>query len=46
MAKRLTGLNTETFFKLMSEIKGEGLIDTLADRPTDMEIETLGETVA
>ena len=34
------------FFTLLSEIKCEGLIDTVADRPTDVEIETLCETVA
>ena len=46
LAKRLAGLKIETFFTLLSEIKCEGLIDALADRPTDVEIETLGETVA
>ena len=46
LAKRLAGLKIETFLTLLSEIKCEGLIDALADRPTDVEIETLGETVA
>ena len=46
LAKRLAGLKIETFFTLLSEIKYEGLIDTLADRPTDVEIEILCETVA
>ena len=46
LAKRLAGLKIETFFTLLYEIKCEGLIDTLADRPTDVEIETLAETVA
>ena len=46
LAKRLAGLKIDTFFTLLSEIKCEGLIDALADRPTDVEIETLGETVA
>ena len=46
LAKRLAGLKIEIFFTLLSEIKCEGLIDTLADRPIDVEIETLAETVA
>ena len=46
LAKRLGGLKIKTFFTLLSEIKGEALIDTLAARPTDVEVETLGETVA
>ena len=46
LAKRLEGLRIKTFFTLVSEIKGEALIDTLAGRPTDVEVETLGETVA
>ena len=36
----------ETFFTALSEIKGKELIDTLADRPADVEIETLDETVS
>ena len=36
----------ETFFTALSEIKGKKLIDTLADRPEDVEIETLDETVS
>ena len=31
---------------MLSEIKGEALIDTLADRPSDVKIETMGETEA
>ena len=46
LAKSLAGLKIETFFTLLSEIKCEELIDTLADRPTDVEIETLAKTVA
>lgn len=46
LAKRLGGLKIKTFLTLLSEIKGEALIDTLAVRPTDVEVETLGETVA
>ena len=37
---------TETFFTALSEIKSKALIDTLADRPRDVEIETLDETVS
>ena len=37
---------TETFFTALSEIKGKALIDTLADRPGDMQIETMDETVS
>ena len=36
---------TETFFTALSEIKGKALIDTLPDRPGDVEIETMHETV-
>ena len=46
LGKRLGGLMIKTFFTLLSEIKGEALIDTLAERPTDVEVDTLGETVA
>ena len=37
---------TETFFTALSEIKGKALIDTLADRPGDFQIETMDETVS
>ena len=37
---------TETFFTALSEIKGKALIDTLADRPGDVQIETMDETVS
>ena len=40
------GLIIESFFTTLSEIKGKELIDTLADRPADVEIETLDETVS
>ena len=46
MAKRQGGLINESFFTAMSEIKGKELIDTLVDRPADVEIETLDETVS
>ena len=36
---------TETFFTALSEIKGKALIDTLADRPGDVQIETMDEIV-
>ena len=44
-AKRLAGLKIEKLFAPLSDIRGDALIDTLADRLTDVEIETLGETV-
>ena len=37
---------TETIFTALSEIKGQALIDTLADRPGDVQIETMDETVS
>ena len=37
---------TAIFFTALSEIKGKALIDTLADRPGDVEIETLDERVS
>ena len=38
---------TETFFTALSEIKGKALIDTLPDRPGDVQIvETMDETVS
>lgn len=46
MAKRQGGLIIESFFTALSEIKGKELIDTSADRPADVEIETLDETVS
>ena len=36
---------TETFFTALSEIKGKAHIDTLPERPGDVEIETMDETV-
>ena len=44
LAKRKAGLMTETFFTALSEIKGKALIDTLAERPGDVEKETMDET--
>ena len=43
---KLAVVKVETFFTLLSEIKPKALIDTLADRLTGVEIETLGETLA
>ena len=37
---------TETFFTALSEIKGKALIETLADRPGDVQIETMDETMS
>ena len=45
MAKRLAVVKLKTFFSLLSKIKAEERIDTLANRLTDVEIKTLGETV-
>ena len=36
---------TETFFTALSDIKGKALIETLADRPGDVQIETMDETM-
>ena len=46
VAKRLAVVKLKTFFSLLSKIKAEARIDTLANRLTDVEIKTLGETVA
>jgi len=46
VVNRLAVVKVWTFVNLMFEIKAEALIDTLADRLTDLEIETLEETVA
>ena len=51
VAKRLVVVKLKTFFSLLSKIKAEARIDTLANRLTDVEIkmsiktanETLGE---
>ena len=51
MAKRLAVVKLKTFFSLLSKIKAEARIDTLANRLTDVKIkmgiktanETLGE---
>lgn len=45
MAKRLAVVKLKTFFSLLSKIKAKARIDTLANRLTDIEIKTLGETV-
>ena len=41
MAKRLAEVKVETFATLLSEIKAEALIDTLANRLTDVELEIM-----
>jgi len=46
VANRLAEVNVETFFILLSEMKAEVLIETLANRLKDVGIETLWETVA
>ena len=46
MAQKLAAVKVETLVTLLPEIKAEALINTLAARLTDFEIETLGETVA
>ena len=46
MAKRLAEVKVETFVTLLSEIKAGALIDTLANRLTDVELEILAETMA
>ena len=46
MAKRLAVVKLKMFFSLLSKIKAEAHIDTLANRLTDVEIKTLGETVS
>ena len=45
MAKRLAEVKLKMFFSLLSKIKAEAHIDTLANRLTDVEIKTLGDTV-
>ena len=45
MAKTLAVVKLKTFFCLLSKIKAEARIETLANRLTDVEIKTLGETV-
>ena len=45
MAKRLAVVKLKMFFSLLSKIKAEAHINTLAKRLTDVEIKTLGETV-
>ena len=37
---------TETFFTALSAIKGKALIDTMAERPGDVQIEIMDETVS
>ena len=41
MAKRLAVVKLKMFFSLLSKIKAEAHIDTLANRLTDVEIKTL-----
>ena len=46
LAKRLAEVKVKRLVTLLSEIKAEALMDTLAAGLTDVEEETLGETVA
>ena len=43
-AEKLAEVKVETLVTLLPEIKAEALMNTLAARLTDVEIETLGET--
>ena len=46
LAEKLAEVTVETLVTLLSEIKAGALMDTPAARLTDVERETLGETVA
>ena len=46
LPKRLAELKVATLVTLLSDIKAEAIIDSLADRLTDVEINKLGKTVA
>ena len=46
LAKRLAEVKVATLVTLLSDIKAEAIIDSLADRLTHMEIDKLGKTVA
>ena len=43
-AEKLAEVKVETLVTLLPQIKAEALMNTLAARLTDVEIETLGET--
>ena len=45
LAETLTEIQVDTLVTLHSEIRATALMQTLAARLTDVEIETLGETV-
>ena len=46
LPKRLAEFKVATLVTLLSDIKAEAIIDSLADRLTDVEINKLGKTVA
>ena len=46
LAQTLTEVKVDTLVTLLSEVRAEALMNTLNARLTDVEIETLGETVA
>ena len=46
LPKRLAEFKVATLVTLLSDIKAEAVIDSLADRLTDVEINKLGKTVA
>ena len=46
LAKRLAEVKVATLVTLLSDIKAEAIIDSLADWVTDVEINKLGKTVA
>ena len=45
LAETLLEIKVDTLDTLLSEIRAKALMETLAARLTDVEIETLGETV-
>ena len=45
LAETLTEIKFDTVVTVLSEIRAKALMETLAARLTDVEIETLGETV-
>ena len=45
LAETLTEIKVDTLVTLLSEIRGKALMETLAARIPDVEIETMGETV-
>ena len=46
LPKRLAEVKVATLVTLLSDIKAEGINDSMADRLTDVEINKLGRTVA